>query len=169
MKIVRIATVATLSLAAVGCQTSENTKGFKAYGGKAEVLRVLTLGDVAARADSLKDQRICVKGEISEVCKNRGCWMTVTDGAHTARVRFTKSESCSEGFYVPRNAGGHKVYMNGTVEVKTISEADARHYAEDNGKTLDEIEKIKGPQTEITFFADAVMISDGVTLEAPVQ
>ncbi|MBX3395658.1 MAG: DUF4920 domain-containing protein [Phycisphaerae bacterium] len=154
---------------AVGCQTSENTQGFKVYGGHSEVKKVMTLSDVVARADSLKGDRICVKGRIVEVCKNRGCWMTVTDGTHTARVRFTKSEACSDGFLVPRNAGGHQVYMNGTVEVLTLSEADARHYAEDNGKTVDEVEAIKGPQTEITFFADSVAISEGDKLDPPVQ
>ncbi|MBK8270554.1 MAG: DUF4920 domain-containing protein [Planctomycetes bacterium] len=169
MKIALVVLLAGISLFAVGCQSSENTEGFKVYGGKAEPKQVLTLSDVVARADALKEQRICVKGDISEVCKNRGCWMTVTDGKHTARVRFTKSDACSEGFYVPRNAAGHKALMNGIVEVMTLSQAEARHYAEDNGKSVEEIEKIQGPQTEITFFADAVMISDGDKLEPPVQ
>lgn len=169
MKCNRFICIVAMGLMTTGCQSSNNTKGFKTYGGSAETKKVLTLSDVVARADALKEQRICVKGDISEVCKNRGCWMTVTDGRHTARVRFTKSDACSEGFYVPRNAAGHKVLMNGTVEVMTLSQADARHYAEDNGKSVEEIEKIQGPQTEITFFADAVMISDGDKLEPPVQ
>ncbi len=152
-----------------GCSARENTEGFKVYGGKAEAKDAMTLSEVVAKADKLKEQRVCVKAEITNVCAHRGCWMEVSDGAHVARVRFTKSEACTDGFLVPRNAAGHRVYLNGTVEVVTLSEADAKHYAEDGGKSIDEIEKIKGPQTEITIFADAVMISEGDKLDAPVQ
>ncbi len=169
MKTIRtIALLSTFALA-VGCQTKENTEGFKVYGGKSEVQSVLTLSDVVARADSLKDKKVCIKGEISAVCKTRGCWMEVTDGSHKARVRFTKSEACSDGYYVPRNSDGHKVYLNGTVEVVEVPEETARHYAEDKGMSTEEIEKIKGPQKEITIFAEAVSISDGDKLDEPFQ
>ena len=169
MKSIRVAAAFSLMTLAVGCQSNESTEGFKVYGGKSEVASAMSLSDVVAQADTLKDKRVCVKGEISAVCKLRGCWMEVTDGTHTARVRFTKSEACSDGYYVPRNADGHKAYLNGTVEVLELSEDMARHYAEDKGLPKEEIEKIKGPQKEITIFADAVAISEGDKLDPPVK
>lgn len=169
MKALVCTSVLLIAGLSMGCSARENTEGFKVYGGKAEVKDAMTLSEVVAKADKLKEQRVCVKAEITNVCAHRGCWMEVSDGTRVARVRFTKSETCSDGFLVPRNAAGHRVYMNGTVEVVTLSEADAKHYAEDGGKSIDEIEKIKGPQTEITIFADAVMISDADKLDAPLQ
>lgn len=152
-----------------GCAGRENTTGFKTYGGKPELSHVMSVGELVEKADTLGEKRVCVKGEIQDVCARMGCWMMVAEGDKAVRVRFTESESCANGFFVPRNAAGHRVYMNGTVKFREISEEDRRHYAEDEGAPPEEIAKIVGPEKEVLFFADAVMISDGDKLDPPVQ
>jgi hypothetical protein len=50
------------------------------------------------------------------------------------------------------------VIFQGTPEVKTTSVADLQHYAEDAGKSKEEIAKIKTPKTELTFVAEGVLV-----------
>jgi len=95
--------------------------------------------------------------------------MMVGDGKHHIRVRFTESESCTDGFRVPRNAAGYDVYAKGILKSMTISQDHARHYAEDEGKSKEEIEKIVGDQQTVEIFAAGVLISDGEKLDPPVQ
>jgi hypothetical protein len=45
--------------------------------------------------------------------------------------------------------------VNGTFSVETISEADARHYAEDMGGNPD---AVNGPQQEYSLVATSVVI-----------
>jgi hypothetical protein len=48
--------------------------------------------------------------------------------------------------------------MDGIVRKETISVETLRHYAEDAGKTAEEIEKITEPQTKYTFLANGVIL-----------
>jgi hypothetical protein len=159
----RILATLSLGLFLTGCAAKENTEGFNTYGGKPEVSHVMSVSQLVKSAETLGEKRVCVKGDITEVCARMGCWMMVVEGDKEVRVRFTESASCANGFFVPRNAAGHKVYMNGVVKYREISEEDRRHYAQDEGASQEEIEKIVGSEKEVLFFADAVMISDGTS------
>lgn len=66
-------------------------------------------------------------------------------------------------------AAGHNAFIKGTLEAREVSEAEARHYAEDAGKPKEEIERIVGPQKSVMMIATGVMISDGEKLDPPVQ
>ena len=53
---------------------------------------------------------------------------------------------------------GKTAIMRGKASVETTTVADLRHYAEDAGKSADEIEAITEPITSLTFEADGVLI-----------
>lgn len=100
---------------------------------------------------------IRVTGNVAEVCKPKGCWMRMaeTSGGEALFVKFT----CPiEGRLIPLEAVGHKAIAEGTLEVTEISEAQARHLAEDAGKSPDQIAKIVGPQKQIRFKSPAAMV-----------
>jgi hypothetical protein len=101
----------------------------------------------------LVDKPISVMARVAEVCKKKGCWMMITDGRHKARVTFK-----DYGFFVPRSLRGKRVMMEGVLTMSELSEGDARHYAEDAGKTKKEIARIKGPQKELSFEATSVVV-----------
>ena len=65
------------------------------------------------------------------------------------------------GFFVPK-AGieGDKAIINGKMSIETLSVDLLRHYAEDAGKSKDEIEKITKPEVSLTFLADGVFIEN---------
>jgi hypothetical protein len=109
------------------------------------------------------ESNVIVSGTITEVCEKKGCWMRVKDGQDELFVRFQ-----DYGFFVPRNAAGHEVVMHGTSVEQVMSVEELRHYAEDAGKSAEEIAAITEPTPTVTFFADAVYIA-GDGLDAPYE
>ncbi len=95
-----------------------------------------------------------VEGEVESVCQAAGCWMKVklADGK-TMRVTFK-----DYGFFVPKDLAGQKVIFEGKPAIKTTSVDDLKHYAEDAGKSKEEIAKITEPKVELTFVADGVLV-----------
>lgn len=110
-----------------------------------------------ALADALKSPSatnvVRVMAKVTEVCQKRGCWMVLTDGNSMVRVTFK-----DDGFFVPKDIAGKTIIAEGLVTEEIISETDARHHAEDAGKSKAEIEKIKGDQKRITMLAQSVFL-----------
>ena len=93
------------------------------------------------------------KGKIKEVCSKKGCWMTLDIGNDKeVMVRFK-----DYGFFMPLNAEG-EVVVNGKAFVKETSVDELRHYAEDAGKSEDEIAAITEPKRTFAFEADGVLL-----------
>lgn len=92
--------------------------------------------------------------KISEVCSKKGCWMklALADGTETM-VRFK-----DYGFFMPLDSKDREVIVNGKAFVKETSVKELRHYAEDAGKTKEEIAKITEPKIEFAFEADGVLM-----------
>ena len=97
---------------------------------------------------------IKVSGTITEACQAKGCWMKIDKGnGETMRVVFK-----DYGFFVPKDCGGKTAVMLGRAYMDTTSVEDLRHYAEDAGKSKEEIEKITQPEVELAFEAEGVII-----------
>ena len=81
--------------------------------------------------------------------------LSYPDATETLFVKF----SCPvKGRLIPMEALGHLAIVEGSFKLSEISEADARHYAEDAGKSPEEIAKIVGPQNQLRMSAPAAMI-----------
>ena len=98
---------------------------------------------------------IRVKGKIQDVCQKKGCWLLLTSDKKTMRVRFKDYK-----FFVPTNAKGYTVILEGQAKATEISEKLAKHYAEESGNK-EAAKKIKGPQKTVAFTAT------GLRLEKP--
>ena len=116
---------------------------------------------VALGAVSGGESNVIVEGTITQVCVKKGCWMRVEADDEDLFVRFQ-----DYGFFVPRNAAGHRVVMHGTSVADEVSVEELRHYAKDAGKSEAEIAAITEPQMRVTFFADSVYIA-GEGLDEP--
>jgi hypothetical protein len=74
--------------------------------------------------------------KIEDVCQKKGCWMEVALGeGYVARVTFL-----DYGFFVPLNAGGSDAVVYGKAFWKLDSAAEKRHFAEDAGEDVSDIE-----------------------------
>jgi len=107
--------------------------------------------DKISGKDSLQTQ---IVGEIKEVCQAKGCWMKVQlESDDEVFVRFK-----DYGFFVPKDAAGKKVVMNGAAFFEEMSVEDQKHYAEDEGASEDELALITAPKKTLRFEADGVLI-----------
>lgn len=95
-----------------------------------------------------------VKLIVNEVCQAKGCWMTADLGdGNEVRVTFK-----DYGFFMPKNISGEEVIVNGQAFVKEMPVEELRHYAEDAGKTKEEIEAITEPKRTYALVADGVLL-----------
>jgi len=108
-----------------------------------------TLVNLMAGTGSPREVR--VEGTITDVCRSKGCWLMLSDGKESMRVSVKK---CGE-VAVPVSSIGKRVAAYGTVERKTISEATAKHYAEESGGDPG---KIVGDQVVIAMTAQGIEI-----------
>jgi hypothetical protein len=99
-----------------------------------------------------------LKGKIIQTCKKKGCWMEMDLGnGKKVRVTFKDYE-----FFVPKDESAHgkDAVIEGVAKKTTTDVKTLRHYAQDAGKTKEEIEKITEPKEELTFEATGVIIKD---------
>ncbi|MET4073067.1 DUF4920 domain-containing protein [Hymenobacter sp. UYCo722] len=93
-------------------------------------------------------------GKASAVCQARGCWMTLpTADGQEMRVRFR-----DYGFFVPKDLSGHEVVVSGWAYRSTVPKNELQHYAQDAGKTDQEIAAITQDEQQLTFLADGVRV-----------
>lgn len=95
-----------------------------------------------------------VSGQINEVCKKKGCWMSMKIGTdEEMMVRFK-----DYGFFVPLNADGRNTIVEGWAYKEVMSVDELKHYAFDAGQTEEEIAAITEPEVSYTFMAHGVII-----------
>lgn len=120
----------------------------------------ITIDQAVAASDLInqikgKDSiQIKLMGTIEDVCQKKGCWMNLSLGKEQSmRVKFK-----DYAFFMPKDAAGKTVYIDGWAYNDTIPVAQLQHYAEDAGKSKEEIAKITEPEVSISFEANGVII-----------
>lgn len=142
-------------LSAAGCSVQRERYGEPQRMTDVEPMPVATL---VADADRYDGQPVRVSGKVTAVCEKMGCWIRIGEPRHEVFVKFT----CPvEGRLIPMDAVGRTAIVEGTAKVEEVSEAEARHYAEDGGATPEEIAKIVGPQKQIRIDSPAAEIERG--------
>lgn len=97
-----------------------------------------------------------LKAEVKDVCKAKGCWMTlVLPDGNEARVTFK-----DYGFFVPKDIEGKTVIVEGNAFTAVSSVEEQKHFAEDAGKSEAEVNSINSPKTSYTFEAEGVLIKE---------
>lgn len=109
-------------------------------------------------ADKLVDNAFTgqIKGRVAEVCKAEGCWIRLQKADGTTMMVRAKDHA----FVMPENIVGKTVLVEGSATVKETSEELRKHYAEDAGKSKEEIAKIKGSEKSVEFAAKGVKVLD---------
>jgi hypothetical protein len=104
-----------------------------------------------------KLDNVKVSGTVEAVCKAKGCWMNISSdkGAPSMFVKFK-----DYAFFMPKDIAGKKVVMVGNAFKETTTVEELRHFAEDEGKSKEDIAKITKPKEDIKFMANGVLILD---------
>ncbi|SDL85056.1 DUF4920 domain-containing protein [Siphonobacter aquaeclarae] len=145
----RILLALAVSLAGLAAQAQTSYHGAKIT--EENALSAPALLAKMQKADTLHTK---VTGTVESVCKVKGCWMKVRlPEGKTMRVTFRDYD-----FFVPKDIEGKTVVFEGDVFTKTTPVNELKHYAEDAGKSKEEIAKITQPEKALVFVADGVIV-----------
>lgn len=134
---------------------SQNDNNYERYG---ELFETSEIINYELERDNFlnSSSKVKIEGEILSSCPMKGCWMKISVEKDTVLVRFK-----DYGFFVPKNGiEGKSTIINGKLSVDTLSIAQLQHYAEDAGKSKEEIALISKPEITISFLADGVLIKE---------
>lgn len=142
----------------LGAQTKlDDANGYKSFGKEIAPDNVTTASFMASHYESMKvgdsiNSKMTAK--VLSVCQSKGCWMTLNlDGGNEVMVKFK-----DYGFFMPKDIAGKEVIVNGKAYVNEVSVDELRHYAEDAGKSAEEIAAINEPKKTFSFEADGVLL-----------
>lgn len=147
MKTTALSTILVLFL--ISCQSVQDSN-FESFGeiiSEKNALDLQRVKGALSESDSIQTKLVAT---IDEVCQMKGCWMTLKT-ADGVPVRVTFKDY---GFFVPKDAAGKKVIVQGVVSQQEMDRATAEHYAEDAGKELAPDASL----TEISVVASGVLI-----------
>ena len=137
-------------------EAQEVAVNYQAFGDEISDKEVLTKTEMAEKFKNLKagdTLNLKFASEVKEVCQKKGCWMKVDMGEEVAMVRFK-----DYGFFMPKDIAGQEIIVNGKAYIEEMSVEDQRHYAEDGGKSEEEIAAITEIKRTLAFEADGVLI-----------
>ncbi len=135
-------------------EAASEEKAPELFGAAFKPADVVAYEDLANQVSDTDSLSVMVKGEVSDVCQAKGCWMNITqENGEEMMVRFK-----DYGFFMPKDIAGRNVIMNGKAFFQLTSVDELRHYAEDAGKSKEEIEAITEPKRELAFLADGVIL-----------
>ncbi len=98
-----------------------------------------------------------VEGTIDAVCQRSGCWFTMAapDVEFPVRIRML-----DYGFFVPRDARGQHVVLEGVLNQEELSEEMAQHYLDDAAQGSGEpAPRVEGPQQQYQFMISGAHIT----------
>jgi hypothetical protein len=159
MKKMLFAAVLFTALAANAQETPEKEKVQAAkgvvYGKVSDEKNIVPVDELKTKLvnDKFEGQ---VQGKVVEVCQAEGCWIRIQRADGTAMMVRAKDHAV----LMPANIVGRTVVIEGSAVIKEVSEEMRKHYAEDAGKSKEEIAKIKGAEKDVQFAAKGVKVID---------
>ena len=124
------------------------------YGESFEVKNYIKVDEVTAQLATQDTLQTLVKGKVESVCQKKGCWMNiVSEEGESIFVKFK-----DYGFFMPLDLAGSEVVMNGKAFKEVTSVEELKNYAEDEGLSKEEIDKIVDPEEEYKFLATGVFV-----------
>lgn len=138
-------------------QLSLSADGPTSFGEDINPDGALSARQVPALLQDIDSTYVTLSGNALSSCAKKGCWMKVgVSPEEDMRVTFK-----DYGFFVPKDLNGQEVVMEGMLKRKVSSVDELRHFAEDAGKSPQEIAAIQQPDTIYSFEAVGVKIWPG--------
>ena len=92
--------------------------------------KILSVADIFADITGFEGKTVVVQGNMSEICREAGCWTVIGDGTSYIRAMTLHK------FVMPKDMdiSGKVAVVEGVFAVKEITEEQAKHFAEESGK-----------------------------------
>ncbi|EGV42924.1 DUF4920 domain-containing protein [Bizionia argentinensis JUB59] len=157
----------SLVFIAVSCKDNDKTTevlrvetndiAYASFGEEIQSENALNVSEIREKYQNMKTGdtlQTKVIGKVNSVCQSKGCWMRLgLDNDQEVMVKFK-----DYGFFMPKNIADKEVIINGKAYITEVSVAEQRHYAEDAGKTAEEIAAITETERTLSFEADGVLL-----------
>jgi hypothetical protein len=123
------------------------------FGQKVTAKGAMSVIDLSMKVDDKKEIPVKVRGRVTDVCTKEGCWlkMQTADGKMMVKMK-------DHAFLVPVDLNGKEIVVDGTAIMKVTPVKELQHYAEDAGKSKEEIAKITEPKKEIVMNAKGILV-----------
>ena len=148
--------VSVLFLAVAFFQCQQSGAEWESFGEPISEEASATTSKMLAEVSTKDTISVKFTATIEEVCQMKGCWMTLkSESGERIRVTFK-----DYGFFVPKDAAGREVVINGLASLSMLDEATAKHYADDSGREYN-------PETdrkEVSIVASGVLIEKSAQL-----
>jgi len=169
MKYLYLVIATQLIVSLYGCKnsiTENRDSGIVYFGDSISIESVMSFNELINRMETKDEVLVTVSGKVESVCQAKGCWMNITspDGSIDDEM-FVKFKDY--GFFMPLDISGNEVIMKGKAFKEETSVDELRHYAEDEGKTQEEINAIVNPVFELKFMAEGVVLKPSVPTKSP--
>ena len=128
------------------------------FGAMIEQDGAISFEEMMAQLEGQDSIEVKVTGRVDAVCQAKGCWMNIVSTNPDMDTMFVKF--LDYGFFVPKHIAGRTVVMQGKAYREVTSVDELRHYAEDEGKSAEEIALITEPVEELKFMATGVILVD---------
>lgn len=154
-----IVVMSLVLLVVAGCKDKAvpNPENPNLYGATMSEAEPISFDDLAMKLDQATEvDNVKVRAKVESVCQAKGCWMNIMADGQPDKTVFVKFEDY--GFFVPKDIAGMEVVLEGKAYVEETSVDELRHYAEDEGKTAEEIAAISAPIQEMKFMATGVEV-----------
>lgn len=151
----------------IACQestTTENTETSKeevveasanTFGETITAKDAISFEELVQKMESSDSMLVKVKGTVESVCQAKGCWMNIVSSEIEDEM-FVKFKDY--GFFMPKDIAGQEIIMEGYAYREVTPIDELRHYAEDAGKSEEEIAAITEPEEEFKFMASGVIL-----------
>lgn len=148
----------------IGCIANKNKQEAttlqdgKHFGAPVTAKNAITYEQLIPKMATVDSMPAKVSGQVIAVCQKKGCWMTIQSaqaGRPEMRVTFK-----DYAFFMPKDLSGKRVVVDGFARVETTPVEVLRHFAQDAGKSAEEIARITEPKRELTFEAAGVLVLD---------
>lgn len=130
--------------------------GMETYGEAITPEGAVSVADIVTNLASNDTILGKVSGYVTSVCKKKGCWMILSQSPTDSTGLFVKFKDY--GFFMPLDCEGSKVVMQGFAFNEVTPVDELKHYAEDEGKSAEEIAKITQPEVEKKYLANGVVM-----------
>ena len=130
---------------------------FAYYGDTIDPNGSMAMTEVVNLVDQTGEATAKIEGTITSCCQKKGCWMVMDVAGYENEIRVTFKDY---GFFVPLNSAENWAVVEGKAYLDTVSVETLRHYAEDEGKSEEEIMEITEPEISLAFEASGVAIKD---------
>lgn len=151
----------------LGCKQEQQASAIEVHTASANATSGTVYGQAFSVADAMDVAQLqnalqgndsiqaVVASEIAASCQSKGCWMDVQfEDNSIMKVTFK-----DYGFFLPvQDLKGKSVVFTGTAKRIVTSVDEQRHYAEDAGKSKNEIDAITVSKEAVRFVADGVII-----------